>query len=286
MKSSVIKLSEIQETVHVRVRLNPERLTVIRGVYSTGGPNALAPIKVTRKSHQLEDGRHRLEIARELGWTELPVEWMAEKSVDELRMAALLANLGGPLPPTTADLELALEPLVRAGRSRRWIAARLSKHFPGDYIGRLVGHVVTRIRKQNVANALREVTRGSLSVPQAAKKFGLSTSDLRERLERKSTALDNDSLRQRATGLSRGNAQRARHLADLSQKAYMDGDQTLTEHLAVLESIFVEGARNLKTAHKGWVDRAKSLKNAGIEDPLPSGFPLLDTVETPEPVHP
>src|SRR6266496_1923417 len=108
-----IALAELKETIFVRRIQNDAHVAHLKTLYDEG--INLPPIEVTRDSKTLVEGRHRVAAARELGWPELPVKWVAELSPAELTARALKANMGGALPPTNDDITFAIGRLLDNG---------------------------------------------------------------------------------------------------------------------------------------------------------------------------
>ncbi len=74
--SSVVPLSEL-ESIKIRPGIHPGRLERIREAYQNG--KTLPPIRIYRDSHgnmQLDDGNHRLQVARDRGEKNIRVDWV------------------------------------------------------------------------------------------------------------------------------------------------------------------------------------------------------------------
>lgn len=258
---AVLGVDEIQETFYVRLELKQDRVRYFREIIESGVE--VDPIKVTLETKQLRDGRHRLGAYREVGIKEIRCELVEEEPRANLIIRALEDNMGGPLPPSGADINHTIRLLLEEGVSRKRIIDELSRRvsLPRNFLRRHIDDVQSEMAKVRLRLAVDAVVDGGLTVPQAAKRHNVNVDTLRAHLKnikRKKSTLGLDELKaglsNRYKGLSNVNAALSKKLiAD-----YRDGEATEKHVRNVLDHIahLIDGMRK---AHRGWIRRLEAL---------------------------
>src|SRR6266705_4085572 len=122
MKSTLIKIEDIKIKFFVRTGINLENVKCLKDLYESNDP--VNPIKVTileDKTYELIDGRHRIEAAKEAGFSTIQAH--VSKNLDDKTkiLNAVKFNIGGALPPTLSDFEHSIELLINLKLSRKEI---------------------------------------------------------------------------------------------------------------------------------------------------------------------
>ncbi len=180
-----MKLSDIKETFYVRVALNEDHVLRFAELYEHKAEVPL--IKVTEVTKQLVDGRHRKAAMLLRDTTEAEVELVPEAEFPELIIQALKANVGGPLPPSKADIHLTVKMLLEKRTPQKWIISQVSEMvgFPKSLVRRYLDNVHSDMSKAKKTRALNAVTEGGMTVPDAAKEFGVDPETIKDALRGK-----------------------------------------------------------------------------------------------------
>jgi ParB-like chromosome segregation protein Spo0J len=179
-KTQQIPIDSIQVTFFVRTSLNAENVQFLRALYESDDP--VTPIKVVRSTasadrYELIDGRHRIEAAKDAGFTSIQAEICKIDSKPLMILEAILQNLGGSLPPTMADLEHDVELLLDLKMTR----AEILENFPlpVSVTSKIYKLVLSKIYKRTIRKAAEEVLASTSTVKAAAEKYKVKLEDLK-----------------------------------------------------------------------------------------------------------
>lgn len=184
-KTATMNLSDIKETFYVRVALDEDHVLRFAELYEHKAE--VPPIQVTEKTKQLIDGRHRKAAMLFCNVTEAEVELIPEAEFPELIIQALKANVGGSLPPSKADIHLTVKTLLEQKASQKWIISQISDMvgFPKSLVRRYLDNVHSELSKAKKARALNAITEGGMTIPDAAKEFGVDPETLKNAIRGK-----------------------------------------------------------------------------------------------------
>ena len=272
-KTAVMKLNDIKETFYVRVALSEEHVLRFAELYEHKAEVPL--IKVTEGTMQLIDGRHRKAAMLLYGLTEAEVELVAEAEFPELIIQALKANVGGSLPPSKADIQLTIKILLEKKVTQKWIISQIHEMvgFPKSLVRRWLDNVHSELSKAKKVRALNAVTEGGMTVPDAAKEFGVDPETIKDAIRgkrKKAGELGANAIKGGITTKFKSLwASNGRLLRKLSQ-GYEDGEVTkecLQDVLAHIE----HQVKNLTDNSLAWQRRLEATLK-GVVGPNDSEF--------------
>lgn len=177
-----IPVASIRRTLPIRAARSPERVDQIADWLTSGVD--VPPIWVTRATHQLIDGDHRVEVHTYLEADTIKAVMFPEAERATLIGWAVQANTGGSLEMKPIDFQHTADMLITAGMLQRDIAVHLAT------ASGLTVHVVrSYIRQMNadraqerLVQAARAVTNEDMKPSKAAETFGVDADRLREYL--------------------------------------------------------------------------------------------------------
>jgi hypothetical protein len=179
MKTIEIPLEKIQIKFFVRTGLNLEHVKFLRSLYEAD--ETVTPIEVVETEekgiYELIDGRHRIEAVREAGFLKIEAVVYKGLTQEQKILNAILANLGGALPPTLQDFEHTMELLIDLKMTRKEILD--SFPLPTKITAVYYKLTMSKIYKQTIRKAVDLVIKGNVSVKDAALKFKVDLLDLR-----------------------------------------------------------------------------------------------------------
>lgn len=257
MSGNHVLLTAIKVVFFVRARLDEDRVLFFMRLYEAG--HTVEPIIVNKKTNELLDGRHRIEALKRLGRKHVEVMWKTVKNREEAVIFAFSANVGGPKPPTLADFNHTISLLLQDGVPASRIIENLSKSTgaPLKLYRRYVKDVQSQIAKACLSKAALAIADEDLTVNQAAKKFDVDETQLRNKLrgtKKKTDSLGLDALK---GGISKRfqsfAAANGRFLGSLAE-SHRDGD---IGNEAVREALLHFGKRlnDQNHTYREWLKR-------------------------------
>jgi hypothetical protein len=215
-KAVKVKIADLIIDVFVREKTDPEYVFHLATLYEAGVE--MEPIEITRSMHVIE-GRHRIE-------------------------AANLADL----KETKADIIVALEAMVRAGASEKWIREQIP--FPRSVIEIYLQEVRTNIQNQKLSEA-REMLAQGFTVDQAAEKLGLTVESIQTRILKQKSAKPNNynlALRKSLALRNRKAGQANRQVFDAAIRNWKDGELSKDAVMDVISAVENHGMLSVKAA--------------------------------------
>lgn len=170
-----VALKDLKTSIYVRQELNPDHALFLAELIEGGVE--LPPIRIT-KDMVVIDGRHRIEACLLNGLHEIKAEIVGISDENELIASAYQANVGGSLPPTTADTEHTIMLLLDRGVPKKQIGELLK--LPPGMARKYVNNVQSKSARQKLMAAARSVTDGGLTVAKAAEQHGVDQERLKE----------------------------------------------------------------------------------------------------------
>lgn len=234
-KIVTVPLSELKTNLFVRVKLDDDRVIMFWEMLNDG--QELPPIQIT-KDFEVIDGRHRIEAHDYAKKTEIRAEIVEVKNQTDLIVQAIAANIGGSLPPSKEDYELAIKLLLEQGLNRKKIRELLK--LPTDLGIKWVDNVQSKVTRQKIQAATDAVANGGLTVAQAAEKYGVDVDKVKEALtgrkkKQKTDGISNvqREMTNRFKSFSQSNAGTLKKLLKLVEDADVSPDQAqeIIEHL-------------------------------------------------------
>lgn len=190
VKRGTIPLDSVTEEFYVRTRLNDDHVLHLASLYEAG--TKLPPIKVSTERNRIIDGRHRVAALRLLEKKAVDVEWDDEKDNGMLLAHALLANIGGSLPPSNADIVYAIQQMIEAGMVRSIVMKQFTEFWPPAVVRRYISDAESALAKARITKAKTAVVDNGMTVNEAAMTFNIKLDVLKNALtgskKRKSTA--------------------------------------------------------------------------------------------------
>ncbi len=181
MKKTVkLKVSEIKETFVVRLHLNQAHVEYLVDLITAGV--TLPPLILSDAGNELVDGRHRLAAYRAMEFKDVECEFQHFSSRAEMIVRALKCNVGGALPPSSTDIGHVMGLLLTAGETRAMIIHNVGEQvgFPARLIRNYLDEVQSAQGKARLKLAIKAVLEESMSVPQAADRFGVKAESITE----------------------------------------------------------------------------------------------------------
>lgn len=193
-KAETIRLDHIRVLFFVRTALNEERVEFFRQLYSEN--EAVTPITVAKipgskgaeQYYELIAGRHRVEGCAAAGF--LSIQAFVEKfaTEEDKILHAVAENVGGSMPPTTADYEHSMELLINSGMTKKDIVE--SFPLPKAISAKFYKLTLNKIYKRTVRKAVDAVLKGDISVKDASDKFKVHLEDLKKALNSRESDRD------------------------------------------------------------------------------------------------
>lgn len=177
-----VALKDIKQTVFVRQKLSDDRVMYFAELYDEGKP--VPPIELT-PDYQVVDGRNRIAGADLAKMKTIPAIILdTPLTKTDIIWQAVEANKEGPEPFKPVDMEVIIRQLLQEGVGRTQIEHKLALHssFPGSLVRRFVANVRLKLNAELVVKAKNAVLNDGMTVPIAAKKYGIEDSKLREAL--------------------------------------------------------------------------------------------------------
>ena len=179
----MIPLAQISNKFDVRVKLDEDRVLQFMGMYDDGQDvPPVVLVKLGEDSYAYVDGRHRGAARSYLNLTDVPAVIRSEAMSDspvELLAEALEANYGGAKPPTREDIIHTVTRMLEAGASQTAIRDRL-QFLPSGSLRAFIATARSNIMRKKVAKALDEMSEGSATLEDAAKRYGIKPETLKD----------------------------------------------------------------------------------------------------------
>lgn len=254
----LLRLEEIQQTFFVRKALDQDNVLALAELYEAG--TELPPIKVAAETLELIDGRHRIGALDLLNRTTVMAELVPVGSRAEMIAMAFVANYGGALKPTRADIEHTIELLLEQGLNQARIMEMIP--LPKSVARKYLMNVRSNVLKRNVNRAVLAVADGGISVADAADKFGVDPDRLREEIrgKRKSRKKDFVGVKSALTNRFKSLSLRNANLVKNILVQYGDGEATEAQVEELLDAI-THSIRRMAKSHEDWVKRFEQLRS-------------------------
>jgi hypothetical protein len=185
----LVAINDLKLDFFVRTNLNEDRVIQMSLMYESDGIKALPPIKIT-KDKVVIDGRHRIEALRLFGSKEVPVEVDNEKDQLKLYQKAIDANLGGSLPPSTADIQANMQAMIKKGMKSSEIKAWWKTRIGAASADKNYGYAASHLTAANLAKAISAITNDGLTVLEAAAMFGVEVGSIQDKLNGRNKKLN------------------------------------------------------------------------------------------------
>lgn len=183
-KPILIEISQIKNQFDVRRALNDDRILTLAELIDGG--TELPPIEVTELAgadkdkdgfkYAFVDGRHRAAAYGMLDKTEILAKIVERHDLPTMFSRALLANWGGALPPTSADIQHTVRRMLEAGASNAAVRKHL-QFLPESTVRKCLHDAQQTIKKVRLRQALEAVANG-LRPHEAAERFGIDVEDV------------------------------------------------------------------------------------------------------------
>jgi ParB-like chromosome segregation protein Spo0J len=254
-----VKVADLTVSFFVRKSLSDDRILQFGLLYEAKATD-IPPIEVNERLEVI-DGRHRLEGLKMAGILETDVEIKSGLSRAEEILEGLKANMGGAMPPTAADIRLAIQAMLTAGLSARDVQKGLP--LPPSIAKRYVSDAQSAMAKQRMASALDAVADGEVKPAEAAEKYGVDVESLRAavRGRRKTAATDSLGFPAIKAALSTQYRSQSQKNASMFQRlidGYADGDCTYS----MVNNVFDHAEKMMQQAASRIPDWRKRLDAA------------------------
>jgi hypothetical protein len=230
-----VPLHEISVDFYVRQALNEDHVKALTDLTKAGVE--FPPIIVNDK-YQIIDGRHRFNAYKEAGKISARCEVRRDMLPGDQILEALKCNMGGALPPSRADIRLAIQNMLAAGLKYSAILNGLP--LPPSVSKVYLKEAASNMLKQRISLAVAAVTEMEMPVSAAAAKYNVSVDSLKLEISGKRRKAKDDiygvpkmkgEVSKRATSTSHKNA----HLFETMLDAFMDGELTYKNACDVLD---------------------------------------------------
>lgn len=256
-KTVNVSIESLQKTFYVRKQLNQDHVLHLAELYDNGVE--LPPIQAT-KTGIIIDGRHRVEALDMLGRKGVDVQYVEELDEAELIFRAMRANVGGSLPPNSADINYTIRQLLELNVTITKIADQLP--FPASLVRRHITNVKTQLRREKQIKAVRDVTDKGMTVIEAANQYGVDPAAVKDIItgNRRKRA----SVAELKSGLTSAYRGRSRALANVfvsMRTKYENGElpaSKVDEVFDHAESLHKQAAKTMKD----WRDRFAALRRS------------------------
>lgn len=170
------QIEDIRTTFFVRKTLDQDHVLYLADLYEH--KVKVDPI-VINASRELIDGRHRLEAMKLLNYQSCHALISDETDHATCIVDAIKANLKGPLPPKTVDMEHVIELLLSEKVPMTKIRELIP--LPPSLIKKYLDVVRKRVRRGAVASAVEAIMDGS-TVASAAERFSVDPDEVKSML--------------------------------------------------------------------------------------------------------
>lgn len=179
--STLLPIAKLHTSFFVRTELNQDYVLQLGELLEAGVvlPPCLA--SPDGDGYDLVDGRHRVAAYDLLGKTEVPCDVKNFANETDKIAAAFAANLGGPLPPTRADMDYTIGLLIKNGLREKQIV-KLLPQLPPSLVRRYVYNVQSKDAKRRMTEAVQAVANGETNAKDAAERFDVDYESLRAKL--------------------------------------------------------------------------------------------------------
>lgn len=245
------------ETFVVRIELNQEHVSYLKSLAESG--IELAPLRLSDGDNELIDGRHRLAAYRAMNQTVVFGEFKTYDSSADKIIDALRSNVGGSLPPTSADISHVMQMLLTAGESRKSIIEKISTQvgFPARLVKNHLDYVQSNLHKSRLKKAMSAVVNQGKTVPEAAAEHGVKLETLQANLKVKGDGEKTVSVNQLKSHLSvnfnKLNSVFGQNLSRLVRDL-SDGVTSQEEVLEVIGHV-AKLVKRLNHRHEEWIKR-------------------------------
>jgi RNA polymerase-interacting CarD/CdnL/TRCF family regulator len=223
-KGTLVKIKDIEINFFVRIALNADHVEYFRSLYDS--EEAVEPIlleKLENGKFGLIEGRHRIEGSKKAGYTSIRAEFGKFKDQKDRILNAVLANIGGALPPTMADYEYSIELLMNEKMTKKEVMENFP--LPPQLTSKLWKRVQDAIYRRTKRAAVEAIIRGDITLKQAAEKFRVSEADLKFALKNKAKQdTDIDTILKALENSTRSLSQNWAQKAKMCIEKYQQGD--------------------------------------------------------------
>jgi ParB-like chromosome segregation protein Spo0J len=255
-----LKIDELQMNHFVRRKLDEGHVKHLQALVESGVE--LDPIEVTEETKTVVDGRHRIQVYRNLGVRTVRAKVIGELDVPDLLARALKANKGGSLPPNNDDLTYVIDQMMDAGVPKKHIGDLLN-FFPTGMVRKYLQWCEANRQKRKVRAAVAAVADGDLSAKQAADKYGIDLAAIKAVLSGKEKKQSD--ARQVAASIERSfrsASQQLRHQMQAVLDAHLDGMMATKDAMVVIQQAR-KAAHRMSVNVKSYEERleAQAVKN-------------------------
>ena len=254
--TETVLLKDLKVNLYVRQVLNQDHVLYLAELLQNGVK--LPPIRITQDMVVI-DGRHRIEATELNNLTSIEATYIEITGEAELISEAYKANVGGSLPPSSADTEHTVMLLLERSESKKRIGELLD--LPAGMARRYISDVQSKMARAKLLRAVSAVTDGGLTVFKACEQYGVDPDKLKEvlsghkRNHKKGVAELQRGLTRTYKSLGSKNASVIRNLLD----KYEDGDVTEKQ----VKTIFAHIDQLQKRALRTMVDWKKRFESKG-----------------------
>lgn len=178
MGPRTVPIETLKVSFFARTALDENHILYLADLYEHGVN--VDPI-IINEQHEVIDGRHRLEAMRLLNKQECLALIAKGMTPQESLIEALRANMKGPKPPSTADVYHIITSLLNMGLRRTQVTAMLP--YPPSLIKKYMNVVMKREQRKVLAGIIDEILTGNISLNDAAEKYGIGVSIIRDALD-------------------------------------------------------------------------------------------------------
>jgi hypothetical protein len=165
-----VKISELKDNFDIRTIINQSHVDYLCELQEGG--TDLGPIKIT-KNFTIIDGLHRVALFRLLEIPTIKAEIVDDDSTIGIIRQALNSNMGGPLPPTKADIRRVMTILITKGYSKKRIYEEFKEVLPVSFIKTSYQYAALKINNRKVQEAIQLINDSNLSKQKAAEMVGI-----------------------------------------------------------------------------------------------------------------
>ena len=245
-KSVKVKIPDLQVDTFVRYGIDQDYIFHLGQLFEAD--TQVEPILVT-KSMRVIDGRCRIEAASLAGKTEIDAYVVDDMPRKDMLATALSANLGGSRAPTKKDIIVAIEAMLNAGASDKWVreSIPLPRRATDLYLIEARASITTR----NLALARHAISDEGLTVEEAATRFKVTVDRLKtaisgrrskSRMDRVSTMMGSVTRRNKSDGTRNG------FLFKSVIESFNEGDITKEQAMKVFDEIERHGELSIRAA--------------------------------------
>lgn len=193
VKIEEVRITLIKTDYYARAGLDRDRVNYFEQLYLNHKdvpPIILSKSKTPDLDYQIIEGRHRKQAMENLNMSHALCIFEEVENKEEIYLRGLECNSGGAKPSTEEDISHVIGKLIRSGMSRSAVVKNIGErtNIPYRYVEMLYVGQSNKILKQKLSDAARSVLADGLTVPEAAKKHGITEKQLQTRMGLKSTA--------------------------------------------------------------------------------------------------